>query len=82
MSVVCLRNGVSGWAEGAAEALLEVAPRVAVEEGGVVWLDARGRVAEAVAAAALARVGRGGVGCGVWRERGPGGGVGGGGAGG
>src|SRR5690606_6190070 len=65
--IVCLRrsgDAPEGWAESAAEALLEVAPRVAVDADGCVWLDARGLDGGIVAAGACERL-EVALGCGV-----------------
>ena len=65
--ILCLRRtdeAGSEWAEGAAEALLELAPRVAADAEGAVWLDGRGLDARRVADAALARL-EVPLGCGV-----------------
>lgn len=65
--LVCLRridDRPEGWAEGAAEVLLEVAPRVAVDVDGCVWLDARGMDGAAMAESARGRL-EVMVGCGV-----------------
>ncbi len=65
--IVCLRRigeAPAEWAESAAEMLLELAPRVAVDGEGCVWLDVKGLGGEVVAEAARARV-DGVVGCGV-----------------
>lgn len=65
--IVCLRrtgDAPEGWAESAAEVLLEVAPRVAVDADGCVWLDARGLDGGAVAAGARERL-EVALGCGV-----------------
>ena len=64
---LCLRtlDGFGNdWAEGAAELLLELAPRVAVSGAGDVWLDVRGLDAAQVGVAALGRL-EGRLGCGV-----------------
>lgn len=65
--IICLRcrsEAPAGWAEGAAEVLLAVAPRVAVDADGSVWLDARGLDAAVIARAARERL-EVEVGCGV-----------------
>ena len=65
--IVCLRRrdeAPAGWAEGAAEVLLAVAPRVAVDADDSVWLDARGLDAAVVARSACERL-EIPVGCGV-----------------
>ncbi len=65
--IVCIRRRdevPAGWAEGAAEVLLALAPRVAVDADDSIWLDARGLDADAVARAACERL-EVAVGCGV-----------------
>lgn len=65
--IVCLRrigDGPGDWAESAAEVLLELAPRVAVDGDGSVWLDVRGLDGGAVAEAARGRL-EVAAGCGV-----------------
>ncbi|MHB1170391.1 MAG: DinB/UmuC family translesion DNA polymerase [Longimicrobiales bacterium] len=65
--IVCLRRrdeAPAGWAEGAAEVLLSVAPRVAVDADSSVWLDARGLDAAVVARHACERL-EIPIGCGV-----------------
>lgn len=65
--IVCLRRigeRSDDWAESAAEALLDVAPRVAVDADGCVWLDVRGLNAVEVAERACARF-EVAVGCGI-----------------
>ncbi len=65
--IICLRRrdeAPAGWAEGAADLLLAVSPRVAVDADDCVWLDARGLDAAAVARTACERL-ETRVGCGV-----------------
>lgn len=65
--IVCLRrigDAPADWAESAAEVLLELAPRVAVDDDGSVWLDVRGLDGASVAEAARLRLEEA-VGCGV-----------------
>jgi protein ImuB len=57
--ILCLRRidePGSAWAESAAEALLELAPRAAADADGAVWLDVRGLDAHRVACAAVGRL--------------------------
>jgi len=68
MSYVCVWS--PGWSTGGGPGcdpavLLEVAPRVAAEERGVIWADARGLPAGRVAEAVLERVGDGSARAGV-----------------
>jgi len=65
--IICLRRrdeAPTGWAEGAADLLLAVSPRVAVDADDCVWLDTRGLDAATVARAACERL-EIRVGCGV-----------------